>query len=106
MSSSETKNTRAYIAWLTPMSRTRPALPGSRVLVGRAAEELHQQRAGHVEALDHDRVHVGGQVVPLAHDALQPATEPAGREREHRQEHQGHQRELPRQDEHGGQHQS
>ena len=76
------KNTRPYIALRTPMSRTRPARPGEVVgLVVVTAEQLHQQRAGDVEALGHRGVHLAVEVHALAGDRLQLSADALGRER-------------------------
>ena len=72
-------------------------------LVSRATKELHKERTRHIEALHHDRVHFGGQVIALAHDALQPSPKKARGDSENRQKHQGYQREFPREHEHDDQ---
>ena len=93
------------MACATPMSRTRPALCAERGALGVGVpEQLDEQRAGDVEALDHAVVHLGGQLVALARDRLQPAPQPARRQQEDGQQHERDQRELPRQEEHDDEH--
>ena len=76
------KNTRPYIALRTPMSRTRPARRENVVrLVVVPAEQLDEQRAGHVEPLGHRRVHLAVEVHPLAGDRLQLPADALGGER-------------------------
>ena len=73
--------TRVYMAWVTPMSRTRPALvENPSTSSSRMAEQLDQQGAGHVEALGHGVGHLGVERVALAGDVgqtLGPRSGPA-----------------------------
>ena len=66
----------------------------------RSAEELHEQRTGHVEALGHHLAHLAVEAVLLSRDVGQPLARPPGREHEQRQEDQRQQRDRPGQDEH------
>ena len=68
------------------------------------AEELDEQRSGHVEALHHGGVHVAHELVALARDRLELAPQPARRQQEDRQQHERDERELPGQEEHDDQH--
>ena len=95
------KNVRPYIALRTPMSRTRPARnANSSISRVPRAEQLHEQRAGHVEALGHLRVHGRVEVHALAGDRLQAPADPLGRDDEQRQQHEGDEREPPVEQQH------
>ena len=65
--------------------------PGREVgrLVVELAEQLHQQRAGHVEALGHRGVHRRVEVHLLAGELLQPSPDPLRGHDEQRQDHEG-----------------
>jgi hypothetical protein len=71
----------------------------------RAPKQLGQQSAGHVEPLDHEAVHVAGEVISLARDGLKFATPKARRENKDGQEHQGAQSNAPGEHEHRAQNQ-
>ncbi len=88
------------------MSRTREARPGEQVkLVGRAAVQLGQHRAGDIEPLGHGGAHLGIQLHRLPGQPLQPAPDPAGRIQEDRNQHQRDERDQPGVEEHRGEHQ-
>ena len=90
------------MAEVTPMSRTRPAR-GERIGLGlRAAEQLDEQSARHVEPLGHHLAHLAVEAVLLAGDRGEAAAGPTGRKDEQREQGEGEQRDLPRKDEHGG----
>ena len=94
-------NTSAASAERTPMSRTRVGPDTERLrLLRRASEELHQRGPRRREALGHLRGHrrvVRGRL-PL--EQTHPRPDPSGGEDEHRQEHDGEQRDHPREPEH------
>jgi hypothetical protein len=70
------------------------------VLVGRSAEQLDEQRAGHVEALGRERVHLRVELHALAGDATQARPDASRRDEERGQHEQGEQRQPPGEREH------
>src|SRR5512133_339275 len=66
-----------------------------------AAEQHHQQRPGHVEALVHGGVHGRVELHRLAGDGLEAAADPPGREQEQGQHGDRDQGDAPVQQEHG-----
>src|SRR5215469_18857799 len=61
----------------------------------RPPKQLSQQRAGDVEPLDHEVVHIPGEVIGLARDGLKFATPEAPRENKDGQKHKGAKSDAP-----------
>ena len=74
-----------------------------RVLTVEVAEQLDEHRARHVEALGHLRVHRRVVLHLLTRDVLQPASDSAGRDDEHREHGERHQGQPPLEGEHRAQ---
>ena len=88
-----------------PMSRTRPGLglEGGGLGLG-PPQQLDQHGAAHVEALLHDHVHLGVEVVALLGERADALAHEAGRDEEDGQQDQRGQGDLPAQEEHGAEH--
>ena len=73
-------------------------------LVVLASEQLGQQYARQGESLLGNRGNLSYRALGAGNYFAAPAPDPAGQQEENRQHRQGHQRELPRQEEHGHHH--